>query len=102
MTDLIPDKTMAEAVAFTNMVLTDLAAGLEEGYTYSSDTNTVETFMLAGNGPSAWAHFVIADDEVEHAYIEYADSGGTVLVLIPAHQQEALLSAFRNDAQRTN
>lgn len=69
--------------------------GIHDGYTYAHERKRTEGFMLAGNGPTAYAWFVFTDDgEIDHAYLEYYDSAYDVAP-IPVPYQEDLLIALR-------
>lgn len=92
-------ETTQAGVRFLEEVLEDLGRGLESGYTYTHERARTESFMLAGNGPSAWARFLLDDEgDVRLGYIEYSDGGGTVLVPVPDNKAEELLRTMRQDA----
>lgn len=53
---------------------------------YAHEEVRAESFMLAGNGPSVWVWFVYdSTGDFDHVYIEYADSEGTAIAMIPRH-----------------
>jgi hypothetical protein len=67
-------------------------------HTYDDENGTVERYMVAGGGPSAWAVFIrIGDDLTGH--VEYADSQGRTIVPLPDRDVGALREALRADTE---
>lgn len=91
---------VAEAARrYVALVLNDYDAGeIYDGYTYATERDRVESFMLAGNGPTAWARFVLRGREIVSAYVDYASGGVEALALIPDYKASDLLAALRRDA----
>jgi hypothetical protein len=97
----------ASTFSDANEAARDLLQNYESGevgdgtYTYDDDSGTVKRFMVAGGGPSAWVVFVRIGDNLT-AHLEYADSTGRVIVALPDHRTNEMLSAFRTDAEARN
>lgn len=69
-----------------------------DGYTYATARDRVESFMLAGNGPTVWARFVLRRREIVSAYVEYSSAGRSALHPIPDYKATDLLRVLRADA----
>lgn len=84
---------IAAAVRFTARLIDDLENGeVDDAYHYGDSTARTERFMLAGNGPTAYAVFLIEGREVE-GYIEYIEHKGA-LVRLPDWIAEDLYKAL--------
>lgn len=87
----------AKARKFTASLLEDLDNGeINEEYHYGESTVRGERFQLAGNGPTAYAVFLVSRDAVE-GYVEFIESR-TALVRIPDWAAEELYEALRSPA----
>lgn len=96
-----PDDTYADGLQFVKEFLggdgTDIDPEIGNGSrVYDFGKYTTETFMVSGNGPTAWVWFVFGDLGIKHAYIEY-DDGHIALLRIPFHLEVRLLNALRED-----
>lgn len=88
--------TQQDADKEAELLLQNLDVGeIDEGYHYAHTDNRAESFMIAGNGPSAWVWFVFDTEGAwDHAYIEYVDSEDRAFVEIPHHKIERLYNAL--------
>jgi hypothetical protein len=72
------------AVTFAKGVIADFENDEitpDSGYVYGVGRQHAETFMLAGNGPTAHAVFLFDNGEVDTGYIEYTESTGEIVRL---------------------
>jgi hypothetical protein len=96
--------TQEKATRYLNAVLEDVdnidadEPEIGNGYVYAHEIGKWERFMLAGNGPTVYAYFLFDEEgDVDHAYIEYCESTGNALAVVPSHRTDELLSALRYD-----
>lgn len=93
-------RELAEAARrYVVRIESDLLTGeIGDGYTYATESDRVVSFLLAGNGPTVWARFVLRGRDILSAYVEYSGSGRSALHLIPEYKAADILRALRADA----
>lgn len=63
---------------------------------YGKTVGRVEQYMIAGNGPTAYVCFVFDEDgDLDHAYLHYASSGDSAVVLLGQFDGEDLHKQMR-------
>jgi hypothetical protein len=75
-----------------------LVSDLTEGEVahYATENRRLVRFMIAGNGPTAYACFLMEDDgEIRNAYVEYSEGDGHAYAPIPWDKQAPLYAALR-------